>query len=552
MGVPKSESTSSVRSFWQSGVEQPTSPDLKKGKEVIDLKNLRSSYVKNNIFLANDMKERESSPKLTMSPSQHRLSTQLDSSAVAAAVPSSPTKIPAPAETTRKEAAKSPGADGTAKPSCLHSTRIKGPRDDSPDPQTRERRKTVTFDEAPVIQEFDRRSSHGTTSSGASTYSTKSDDYEVQALPPRPLPQVPAHDTDRPSSQASTDSGYSDDMEERIRSMMERVILRDTSSPKPKHHSADQEDIFSLYTTVNDTDDSQESSEASAGFSSQASHETGGTSQGNSQDEDLERHMALAKQGDELLEVIKSRPFSLQGLPELGFGDEAEEESGLGLDHFCSPEPESRPTEPAPPAPVVKARPLPPNPTAEITNLAITPKPDVDASANAPITPPLESSETFPPPQTPQEQILLPPEQLPSTPPASPQKEEEAPSPVVPEREATIRSRGGSKLRVRPSLSRQEAQSLIERRRKSDLPPLPNLREQSVEPEVKVKEEEEDDMGEFGGKVVIPSMPKIDLPMLKIEEMGFEKDSSSAGFGELAVEEMERVIEAQKVLSSLF
>jgi hypothetical protein len=341
-------------------------------------------------------------------------------------------------------------------------------------------------------------------------------------------------------------------MEERIRSMMERVILRDTASPKPKHHSADQEDIFSLYTTVNDMDDSQESSEASAGFSSQASHETGGTSQGNSQDEDLERHMALAKQGDELLEVIKSRPFSLQGLPELGFGDEAEEESGLGLDHFCSPVPESRLTEPAPPAPVVKARPLPPNPTAEITNLAITPKPDVDASANAPITPPLDSSETFPSPQTPQEQILLPPEQLPSTPPASPQKEEEAPSPVVPEREATIRSRGGSKLRVRPSLSRQEAQSLIERRRKSDLPPLPNLREQSVEPEVKVKEEEEDDMGEFGGKVVIPSMPKMDLPMLKIEEMGFEKDSSGVGFGELAVEEMERVIEAQKVWSSLF
>jgi hypothetical protein len=78
------------------------------------------------------------------------------------------------------------------------------------------------------------------------------------------------------------------------------------------------------------------------------------------------------------------------------------------------------------------------------------------------------------------------------------------------------------------------------------------LREQSVEPEVKVKEEEEDDMGEFGGKVVIPSMPKMDLPMLKIEEMGFEKDSSGVGFGELAVEEMERVIEAQKVWSSLF
>ena len=581
-GVVKAESTSSVRNFWQNAAGEQTQPgspsDLKrKGtkSEADDLKNLRSSYVKNNVFLTNDMRERESSPKLTMSPSQHRLSAQLGettASTTLPATPTSPTKIPAPVDTTRKEFPKASPGDVTPKHSCLHSNRIKGPRDNDPGSPTpgaphgsRERRKTVTFDEAPQVQEFDRRSSDGTTSSAASTYSEssqkseQSDDFDdkIRELPARPLPQVPvAHsDSDRPSSQASNDSDYSD-MEERIRSMMERVVLRDATATKQV--PVDQEDIFSLYTTTNEMEDSQQSDETGSarGFSSQESAETAGTSQGNSQDEDLARHMALAKQGDELLEVIKSRPFSLQGLPELGFVDDAEEEGGLGLEQFCSPEPEVRPATEPPPPPVAKARPLPPNPTDEATQLDITTQPPVSKSdqgepSNDPITPPLESPEPVPPPpQTPQH-VLPPAEQLPSTPPSSPQKhqEEEGPSPVVPEREATIRSRGGSKLRVRPSLSRQEAQSLIERRRKSGLPPLPNLREQSLEPGVKVKIEEDDDLHEFGGKKVGSSSSKsVGLPMLKIEDLGFEKDSLSVGFGELAVEEMERVIEAQKVL----
>jgi len=583
-GVVKGESTSSVRNFWQNAAGEQTQPgspsDLKrKGtkSEVEDLKNLRSSYVKNNVFLTNDMRERESSPKLTMSPSQHRLSAQLGettASTTLPAAPTSPTKIPAPADTTRKEIPKASPGDVTPKHSCLHSNRLKGPRDNDPGSPTpggphgsRERRKTVTFDEAPQIQEFDRRSSDGTTSSAASTYSEssqkseQSDDFDakIRELPARPLPQVPiAHnDSDRPSSQASDDSDYSD-MEERIRSMMERVVLRDPTAPKQV--PADQEDIFSLYTTTNDMEDSQESEKTGTdeGFSSQETAETAGTSQGNSQDEDLERHMALAKQGDELLEVIKSRPFSLQGLPELGFGDDVEEDGGLGLEQYCSPEPEVRPATQPPSPPVAKARPLPPNPTDEATQPHITAKSPVSRSdpgepSNVPITPPLDSPESVPPPpQTPQQQVFPPPEQLPSTPPSSPQKhqeEAEGPSPVVPETEATIRSRGGSKLRVRPSLSRQEAQSLIERRRKSGLPPLPNLREQSLEPGVKVKIEEDDDLHEFGGKKVGSSSSKsAGLPMLKIEDLGFEKDSLSVGFGELAVEEMERVIEAQKVL----
>ena len=68
-------------------------------------------------------------------------------------------------------------------------------------------------------------------------------------------------------------------------------------------------------------------------------------------------------------------------------------------------------------------------------------------------------------------------------------------------------------------------------------------------PEVKVKIEEDEGLHEFGGKKVGSSSSKgAELPMLKIEDLGFEKDSLSVGFGELAVEEMERVIEAQKVL----
>jgi len=175
-----------------------------------------------------------------------------------------------------------------------------------------------------------------------------------------------------------------------------------------------------------------------------------------------------------------------------------------------------------------------------------------------PVTPPLEAAEIEP--QTPQDQIIPAPDTLPSTPPTSPHKhllneeedDEVAASPIVPEREATIRSRGGSKLRVRPSLSRQEAESIVARRRKSELPPLPNLndiREGSVEPssEVKVKVEEVEDMTEFGGQLERAPV-KAEVPLPKLGGLGFENDLGLGnGFGEMAVEEMERVIEAQKV-----
>ena len=137
---------------------------------------------------------------------------------------------------------------------------------------------------------------------------------------------------------------------------------------------------------------------------------------------------------------------------------------------YCSPEPE-KPQ-------------VPSHASTQVSKLAITEElvtlKQEPEKLTTPITPPVESSEIEP--QTPQEQTLPPPETLPSTPPASPHKpspaeeEDTVPSPVVPEREATIRSRGGSKLRVRPSLSRQEAESIVARRRKSELPPLPNLR----------------------------------------------------------------------------
>ena len=559
-GLVKSENTSSVRNFWQKGAAIEDSSEQKRKSEGEDLKSLRSSYVKSNIFLANDMRERESSPKLTMSPTQQRLSNQLGETTPTP----SPSKIPTPVDATqssrkdtRPATATSTAADVTPKASCLHSNRIKGPRQnassdsESPTPVAgrRERRKTVTFDEAPQVLQFDRRSSHGTTSSEHSSATYDSEDATQREsksegknqferpFPPRPLPQVPPQNDDRPASKESNDTDYSD-MEERIRSMMERVVLRDANTND--NDNQDQEDIFSLYTTTNEMED--DSQDSSAVFSSQATTSTGMSSQVNSQDEELERQLALQKQSEELLNVVKTRPFSLAELPDLGFGDDADEDlgGGLGLRQYCSPEPE-KPQ-------------LPASPSTQVSNIAMTEKlvavKQEPENFPTPITPPLESSKIEP--QTPQEQIFPLPETLPTTPPASPHKpspteeEDTVPSPVVPEREATIRSRGGSKLRVRPSLSRQEAESIVARRRKSELPPLPNLndiREASVEPEVKVKIEEDENLSEFGGKL----RAKVDPPVLKIDSLGFEKDAGESGFGEMAVEEMERVIEAQKV-----
>jgi len=500
------------------------------------------------------MKERESSPKLSMSPSQHRLSAQLGE-----VTPTpSPSRIPAPLDTTRKELS-SPTNDSTPKASCLHSTRIKGPRQNASDSESptqpigrRERRKTVTFDQAPQVLEFDRRSSHGTTSSDQSSSATESQDEEsrpLPSIPPRPLPQVPPHDSsedERPGSKDSNDDYM--DMESRIRSMMERVVLRDTAPTQKDTH---EDDIFSLYTTTNEMED--DSSQESAVFSSQGTAETALSSQVNSQDEDdLQRQLAIAKQSEELIQAVKSRPFSLAELPDLGFGDDADDDlgGGLGLREFCTPEPEKS---------VVEAG---NRPSTEVRNLSVEKPTDIAKNTETitpPVTPPLEAAEIEP--QTPQDQIIPPPDTLPSTPPVSPHKhqlneeedDEVAASPIVPEREATIRSRGGSKLRVRPSLSRQEAESIVARRRKSELPPLPNLndiREGSVEPsEVKVKVEEDEDMPQFGRQLDRAAV-KMEVPLPKLGGLGFENDPGlGGGFGEMAVEEMERVIEAQKVLS---
>jgi hypothetical protein len=562
LGMVKSESASSVRTFWQNAAkldEQKNTPSKTEDK---DLK--RSSFVKNNVFLAKDLKERENSPLLTMSPSQQRLSSQIGESAT------SPTKILAPSDTPspRKETrpgSTAPSVDATPKPSCLHSNRIKGPRsnlsDDSDDTtpvlNRRERRKTVTFDQAPQILEFDRRSSHSTTS-GDSDHSSaiydgpdelKSrrqsvgvadpfDDSEQRPLPtiPRPLPQVPSHDSedDRPSSKDSHDSQDYGAMEDRIRSMMERVVLRKNSIEPKREDTSDQEDIFSLYTTTNEMSDDESPSQDSGGFSSQGTTSTAPTSQGNSQDDELERQLALAEQSEELLKAVQSRPFSLAELPDLGFGNDSQDDLGLG--EYCSPAPFQQ----APERPIAAkvANPVVEEPVKEEPRHEfITP----------PVTPPLGSDPD--PPETPQDQILPPPDT--ATPPTSPHKnleEDDPPSPAVPEQEATIRSRGGSKLRIRPSLSRQEAESIVARRRKSEIPPLPplyNIREGSVEPDVKVKIEE-DDLSEFGGKI----SRKVDVgPLLRLESLGFEMDREGSGFGEMAVEEMERVIEAQKVYS---
>jgi hypothetical protein len=345
-------------------------------------------------------------------------------------------------------------------------------------------------------------------------------------------------------------------MEDRIRRMMERVELRDQER---KTDMAEQDDIFSLYTTTNDMDDDDEPASSSQGesvFDSQGTGSTGMTSQVESQDDELERQLTLQKQANDLMKAVKTRPFSALGqLPDLGFGDDISEDfgSGLGLREYCSPDPEPRMKQEVPTSPA-------PSVNTQVNSLFVAPKPtsiekDIQPtspekeSLTPPVTPPLGSSETVEP-ETPQNQIIPPPDTLPSTPPASPHKhsleEDDVPSPVIPEREATIRSRG-AKLRVRPSLSRQEAESIVARRRKSELPPLPSLngiREASSDPEVKIKVEE-DDLSEFGGKL---GNMKMEIgPLLKIDSLGFENDAETSGFGEMAVEEMERVIEAQKV-----
>lgn len=599
LGMVKSDSAGSVRSFWETAAANGGTPEgghkRQQSKSEGEVKStIRSSIVKNNIFLANDLREREGSPKLTMSPSQHRLSSQLgevqqqplQQQPTATTVNASSSRIPAPVEASqspRKEirSHNTNTSEVTPKASCLHSTRIKGPREnvgedsDSPSPFG-SRRKTVTFDQAPQVLEFDRRSSHGTTASDRSSAvydessearqhsesNSDSETYEestsrpLPSIPPRPLPQVPPHDSEdeRPSSKESNESEY-EDMEDRIRRMMERVDLRDQEK---KSDSSEQDDIFSLYTTTNEMEEDEPSSQGESVFDSQGTGSTGMTSQLESQDEELERQLALQKQANDLLKAVKTRPFSALGqLPDLGFGDDADDEgfgSGLGLREYCSPNPDPQIKQEPPTSPV-------PSVNTQVNNLFVAPKPtpiekDIQPpspqeteSLTPPVTPPLGSSELTDP-ETPQNQILPPPDTLPSTPPTSPHKttlpsEDEVPSPVIPEREATIRSRG-TKLRVRPSLSRQEAESIVARRRKSELPPLPTLnriREQSIDPEVKVKVEE-DDLLEFGGK-----LGKVEVgPFLKIDSLGFENDAETSGFGELAVEEMERVIEAQKVL----
>jgi hypothetical protein len=604
VGMAKSDSAGSVRSFWETAAANGGTPEgghkRQQSKSEGEVKStIRSSIVKNNIFLANDLREREGSPKLTMSPSQHRLSAQLgevqpsqqqqqqQQQPTSSTANTSTSRIPAPVEPSqspRKEIRpqNTSTSEVTPKASCLHSTRIKGPREnvgedsDSPSPfgSRRDRRKTVTFDQAPQVLEFDRRSSHGTTASDRSSAvydesaetrqhnesNSDTDSYEestsrpLPSIPPRPLPQVPPHDSEdeRPSSKESNESEY-ENMEERIRRMMERVELRDQEK---KSDDAEQDDIFSLYTTTNEMEDDEPSSQGESLFDSQGTGSTGMTSQLESQDDELERQFVLQKQADDLLKAVKTRPFSALGqLPDLGFGDDDDDEgfgSRLGLKEFCSPDPEPQIKQDPPTSPA-------PSVNTQVNNLFIAPKPtpiekDIPSpssqekeSLTPPVTPPLGSSELTDP-ETPQHQILPPPETLPSTPPTSPHKpllsEDEVPSPVIPEREATIRSRG-TKLRVRPSLSRQEAESIVARRRKSELPPLPTLngiREQSLDLDVKVKVEE-DDLSEFGGRLT-----KMEVgPLLKIDSLGFENDAETSGFGELAVEEMERVIEAQKV-----
>src|SRR5579871_4738801 len=234
-GTTKPESANSVRNFWQNAVNGDDESKRKPGKDSDDLKSLRSSYVKNNPFLARD---RESSPKLTMSPSQHRLSVQLDEGTPTP----SPSKIPAPVDRSHSPRKDSPLVDTLMEASNLHSSRVKRPignvSEDSSDPISpvmgrSERRKTVTFDQAPQVHEFDRRSSHGTTASDHSSQycDDKHDEthFNKAISSSRPLPQIPTaadSDDERPGSK---ESNYGD-MEERIRSMMERVVLRDAEN----------------------------------------------------------------------------------------------------------------------------------------------------------------------------------------------------------------------------------------------------------------------------------------------------------------------------------
>src|SRR5579862_839967 len=435
LGIPKSDSAGSVRSFWQNAASSTEESGHKRNSSKTDVdKNIRSSLVKNNPFLAKDMRERESSPKLTMSPSQQRLSASLGEVPQKSPPTSSPSRIPAPVDTQtspRKDIR--PASAVEPKASCLHSNRIKGPRqniaddNDATPPGRRERRKTVTFDQAPEVHEYDRRSSHGTTASDhSSQYSDDKQDetHFNKAIPSsRPLPQIPTaadSDDERPGSK---ESNYGD-MEERIRSMMERVVLRDAEN-KPIKDTSDQEDIFSLYTTVNEMSDEEPNSQGSRVskvFSSQESESTTATSQSqnNSLDEELELEK-LHQQSEELLQAVRSRPFSLAELPDLGFGDESADQ-GLGLREFCTPDPPVKTGAPTSPAISVNT---------QVNSLDIADKPcvplhdprhephqtDSSETFTPPITPPLASSETLPEPETPKDQILPPPETLPSTPP---------------------------------------------------------------------------------------------------------------------------------------
>ena len=553
-GVQRSEGTHIAREFWQKAAnEEYISKRISRNVEGGDLKSLRSSYVKNNPFVA---KDRESSPRLSMSPSQHRLSAQLGE--ITSSEPPPSTATPPRNRSSMDTLRKSVGSESSPKASCLHNARIKGPgqngsdnSDRSPHDSRRERRKTVSFDEAPQVCEFDRRSSNETASSDRSSVATEDSDNKrdeklhvgTRPLPSHPLPQIPPQDPEegRPSSKDSDDSDYQD-MEARIRNMMERAVLQDTKETLKIDHS-DGDDIFSLYTTTNEMeDDEQQSQESREVFSSQGTESTALSSQ----DDEFDRHLALQKQSEELLAAVKSRPFSLSELPSLGFGDDGDDEvgTGLGLGEYCSAELEK--SQPA----IAPSSEIEIHPSGE----AIVQQETQNAEKVVqPITPPLNSSAS-PAPQRTEDQTVPPLESLPRTPPVSPQKpvieedETEEPSPVVPESEATIRSRGGSKLRIRPSLSRQEGEAILSRRRKSELPPLPNLndiREGSAEPEVKIKVEDKEDMAEFAAKFTVP---KADVPFLKIERLGFEQDAAARGFRETTFEEMERVIEAQKGL----
>ena len=233
-GMPKSESTSSMRSYWLARenegkgggvvvVDKATSP----GRDADILDSIKKkSRVKNNSLLAKD-REGESSPTSKIPRSNSRKSVDND-------------------EVSGSNNA-SPG------PSLLVSRRLYGPREVFSTPDAEDvtngdnRRKTVTFDEDLKVLTFQRQVSESQSMNSQRTGSMVSDTEEggssiKDEQSARPLPQIPMATTE-----SAPDEHRNISLLSRLEASVKDLVLHKDDSALADLDLHDANDIYKLY-----------------------------------------------------------------------------------------------------------------------------------------------------------------------------------------------------------------------------------------------------------------------------------------------------------------